>query len=225
MQLSNSRLPLSVTKRLKRSATNAKALHRSLRDLLRRFPEDDIHESKQIFIRLGRPYWRDDGNYVTVHEEKYVRAAEWMAEWDEFRLHFLELLAIIDPQNEDLKDRQFQTATADDFLLVLKLDADYLERFFDGNPKGPKEPKKSGAELERLRDQLKPIVTKLGQKHVAAESHVHANTISDFINERTARLKNVQMQRLTAYVHSNPLRNQGLALITSGEQPKSRFPQ
>jgi hypothetical protein len=174
------------------------ALYKRLRRLIKQYPEDHLQPDDRIFNRLLTADWRYWHNFIGPQEQRYVDAAAWISDLNRYHLELCEFfqyqLGAPNRVNQ-LAMNPHLRMSASQCLHQLQLQIQLLTRW-----KGEATDSAPADRAARLRKNLEVEVRRSGPKAVAAAAGVNADTLRDFMSEKT-RLQEKTLRKLEKYAN------------------------
>lgn len=176
-------------------------LRRGLRDLLTRFPEDEVEPGDRVFPRLLTHSWRHlRGVTYGPLDKKYIASASWMDEYHSYLETLREYCSYVLLKPEafaSLPLNGSRNPSATDCLRLLDLQIQVLANIArpavtgNGSDKDP--------DQQELTAQLRTLVSRYGLKQVADDSKCNPDTIGDLLAGKT-RPRRITLGKLRAYI-------------------------
>jgi hypothetical protein len=192
-------------------------LRRSLEALVKRHPEGHLNLSDQIFVRFLNPLWRNrSGTPYRAVQRKELEAVAWIDQFVMYQKDVEGLIAHVMLQSEvfqKLPLAYYSPYPAEECIRRLNLQEAALKLLLAEESSAIEKPRAYGSArvatagggasgpLVELRRRVRPLVDSLGVKHVAKESGVNRDTITDFLDQRTARLQRRTVEKLEKFVN------------------------
>lgn len=158
-------------------------LHKSLRALIKKHPEDGLQPDDKIFNRLLTNDWRNSPNSIGALEKRYVDAATWVHDLNTYHQELCEFCDYslgAPTKPKELPMNPYLRTSASECLRQLELQFQVLSRW-------EREATDSVAanRVAGLRADLQVLVKERGMKAVAAAAGVSTDTFQDFISGKT----------------------------------------
>ena len=154
-------------------------LARQLRTLIKRYPEDQMEPDQRIFNRLLTNDWRYPSSYEGPVEPRYLEAVKYVADLRRYHSELVEFCRyeLSAPAKQvELPMNPWLRLSGLECVRQLELQLTVLTRWNDD----------ATDRTAKIRRNLQTLVDDRGFKTVAAAMNVNADTLRDFLAERTA---------------------------------------
>lgn len=177
-------------------------LARQLRTLIKRYPEDQMEPDQRIFNRLLTNDWRYPSSYEGPVEPRYSEAVKYVADLRRYHSELVEFCRyeLSAPAKQvDLLMNPWLRLSGLECVRQLELQLTVLTGWNDDATDPP-----TRFRTAKIRRNLQTLVDDRGFKTVAAAIDVNADTLRDFLAERTAPQKKT-MDRINFYLKNRRL--------------------
>jgi hypothetical protein len=162
------------------------SLQKTLKQLVKDFSEDGLPADERIFNRILTNDWRLPADQQSCHEERYLRAVNWVNEFRDYIRQLREYCLHERGARESLSMLPLngnQRASASECLRLLPLQHQILMRW--SNVEGERTRRPKSDEDSKLHAELESLVAKNGTKAVAAGIGCTRDTLEDFLASKT----------------------------------------
>ena len=183
-------------------------LHRDLTNLMKRHPEDHLHQGDRIFVRLLNPMWRNPfGKEYTPEQQKQIEAVEWIGKYQNYIRDVVALLGVVLGKPEvfatlPLHEPPIAHTTqfsAEECLRRLQLQEVALKRLASRGEEHLASDEDT--KLESLKTRLSKVIREGGLAECSFKTGLHRDTISDVSNGRT-KPRRKTAEKLDQYLRS-----------------------